>query len=90
MDYRLSRCDFQEASVGHECSYDTMYRVTLVSSDGPTCEMLLCGRHADRSWQLGAGVLHRHFPLLHLTLATVQMHPVCLSRNGSTNFVSRK
>jgi hypothetical protein len=90
MDYRLSRCDFQDASAGHECSYDTMYRVTLVSSDGPTCEMLLCGRHADRSWQVGEGVLHRRFPWLHLTLATVQMYPVYVSGNGSTDFASRK
>jgi hypothetical protein len=79
MDYRLSRCDFQGTSEGRDCSFEAMYRVTLVSSDGPTCEMLLCGKHAGQSWQLGQRVLHNHFPRLNLTLATIHMHPVHLA-----------
>jgi hypothetical protein len=80
MNFRLSRCDFQDGAAEPSCSFEAVYRVTLVSSDGPTCEMLLCGKHAERSWQVGQRVLGARFPSLKLRLATVQLHPVHLSR----------
>lgn len=75
MDYRLSRCDFQ-GSERSPCSFTAVYRVTLISVEGPTCEMLLCSEHVEQSWALGNQVLRLRFPNLKLTLGRIKLGPV--------------
>jgi len=75
MDYRLSRCDFQ-GSERFPCSFTAVYRVTLISVKGPTCEMLLCSEHVEQSWALGNNVLRPRFPDLKLTLGRIKLDPV--------------
>jgi len=76
MEYRLSRCDFQDAAGPSLCSFTAMYRVTLVSAEGPTCELLLCAEHVEKSWGIASEVLRRRFPRLNLTLGSVRLDPV--------------
>lgn len=75
MDYRLSRCDFQ-GSERFPCSFTAVYRVTLISVEGPTCEMLLCSEHVEQSWTLGNHLLSLRFPDLKLTLGKIKLDPV--------------
>jgi len=75
MDYRLSRCDFQ-GSGRFPCSFGAVYRVTLVSVEGPTCEMLLCSEHVEESWALGDRVLRHRFPDLKLKLERIKLDRV--------------
>ena len=75
MDYRLSRCDFQ-GSERSPCSFSAVYRVTLVSVEGPTCEMLLCSEHVEESWALGNRVLRHRFPDLKLNLERIKLERV--------------
>ena len=75
MDYRLSRCDFQ-GSERFPCSFSAVYRVTLVSVEGPTCEMLLCSEHVEESWALGNRMLRHRFPDLKLNLERIKLDRV--------------
>ena len=76
MEYRLSRCDFQDTPGRLACSFSAMYRVTVVSAEGPTCEMLLCAEHVSESRNVGADVARRHFSELNLSLGWVRLDPV--------------
>jgi hypothetical protein len=53
-----------------------MYRVTVVSAEGPTGEMLLCAQHVEHSWNAGVQVLKERFPKLNLTMDRVLLDPV--------------
>ena len=75
MDYRISRCDFQ-GSERFPCSFSAVYRVILVSVEGPTCELLLCAEHIEQSWTLGNRVLRHRFPDLKLNLERIQLDRV--------------
>ena len=75
MDYRLSRCDFEDSG-RFPCSFTAVYRVTLVSVEGPTCELLLCSEHVEESWTQGTHVLRHRFPELKLNLERIKLDRV--------------
>ena len=75
MEYRLSRCDFQ-SSGRSPCSFNAIYRVTLVSVEGPTFEMLLCAKHVEESWDIGSWLLRLRFPDLKLNLERIRLDRV--------------
>ena len=76
MEYRLSRCDFQKMPGYRGCSFHAVYRITVVSAEGPTCEMLLCAEHVEQSWSLGPEALRKRFPDLNLNMGRVIVNPV--------------
>jgi hypothetical protein len=76
MEYRLSRCDYQDGHGKPICSSHAFYRVTVISSEGPTCDMLLCSGHVAESWRLGIDALRARFPELKLSLGYLRLDPV--------------
>ena len=76
MEYRLSRCDYHDLRGELTCSSHAFYRVTVISAEGPTCDMLLCSGHVAESWRLAGEALKTRFPELRLSMAYLRLDPV--------------